>query len=600
MFVDFKSVLNKKSILQLTLIKITFGLFAFLIIFISLYGDNYWEKQSLQQTYNLLLDASTTQSKVQSQIGYINVLKNDKHLTKSQLITTVQGIIQPLINLNKNASIGYYDLELALFLKNRVGLDDSFDNKVYSSLKYTNEIHNTSLDANVIYLPIYDKDNLVGYVLAYGQKYDYIMVAFQDASKIFILVLVLSILIIFTVQKYIKQIELCLDKFSEMIIKNDFDREPILTKLPELKPVLLKIVSFTEHLKQTNSELELSKLKINKILEGVSDGFYALDHDCNFTFVNHETRKLIIKEENIDLIGNSFWELFPQTVGSLNYEKIREAMSQKESVHWEAEGFTNMNLYYEYHAYPFKEGLTVFFRDITEIRQQKKEFERLERLNLIGQLAAGVSHEIRNPMTTVKGFLQIFGTKSKYAQEKENIDLMISEIDRANAIITDFLSLSKSSLDNIKLRNINEIIIKVLPMLQADAYNSNKEVIINLTVIPDIMINENEIKQIVLNLVRNGLDATPEQGHVIISTYSKDDKVVLVIKDQGTGIPQAIQEKIGTPFFTTKDNGTGLGLAISIGIAQRHNAIFKFETGNGGTIFYTLFPTYHQMTYTPV
>ena len=211
MFVDFKSVLNKKSILQLTLIKITFGLFAFLIIFISLYGDNYWEKQSLQQTYNLLLDASTTQSKLQSQIGYINVLKNDKHLTKSQLITTVQGIIQPLINLNKNASIGYYDLELALFLKNRVGLDDSFDNKVYSSLKYTNEIHNTSLDANVIYLPIYDKDNLVGYVLAYGQKYDYIMVAFQDASKIFILVLVLSILIIFTVRKYIKQIELCLD-----------------------------------------------------------------------------------------------------------------------------------------------------------------------------------------------------------------------------------------------------------------------------------------------------------------------------------------------------------------------------------------------------
>ena len=236
--------------------------------------------------------------------------------------------------------------------------------------------------------------------------------------------------------------------------------------------------------------------------------------------------------------------------------------------------------------------MTVFFRDITVLKRQQLELARLERLNLIGQLAAGISHEIRNPLTTVKGFLQLFGSKSNYAQDKEYMELMISEIDRANEIITNFLSLAKADLDNVKPKNINEVINKVFPMLQADAFTNNKEVVVDLNILPDIMINENEIKQLILNLVRNGLEVTPEHGSVIISTYLQEDKVVLAIKDHGTGIPREIQEKIGTPFFTTKESGTGLGLAISIGIAQRHKAIFEFKTGNNGTIFYTIFPTY--------
>lgn len=171
------------------------------------------------------------------------------------------------------------------------------------------------------------------------------------------------------------------------------------------------------------------------------------------------------------------------------------------------------------------------------------------------------------------------------------MDLMISEIDRANTIITDFLSLAKENSDNIMRQNINEVINKVLPMIQADAYNNNKEVTVDLNLVPDILVNENEIKQLILNLVRNGLEATAEQGCVTISTYLKEDKVVLEIKDQGKGIPQEVQAKIGTPFFTTKDSGTGLGLAISIGIAQRHGAGFEFKTGSSGTIFYTTFPS---------
>ncbi|MDI6878949.1 MAG: HAMP domain-containing sensor histidine kinase, partial [Desulfitobacteriaceae bacterium] len=136
-----------------------------------------------------------------------------------------------------------------------------------------------------------------------------------------------------------------------------------------------------------------------------------------------------------------------------------------------------------------------------------------------------------------------------------------------------------------------EIINKLFPMLQANAYNNNKEVVLELDILPSIVLSENEMKQLILNLVRNGLEVTPEYGSVKICTYRKEDKVVLAIKDQGSGIPLEIQEKLGTPFFTTKETGTGLGLAISIGIARRHNAIFEFETGNSGTTFNIIFPT---------
>ncbi|MDR3584466.1 MAG: GAF domain-containing protein [Desulfosporosinus sp.] len=227
---------------------------------------------------------------------------------------------------------------------------------------------------------------------------------------------------------------------------------------------------------------------------------------------------------------------------------------------------------------------------ITDLKRQQLELTRLERLNLIGQLAAGISHEIRNPLTTVKGFLQLLGSRSNYHQDKEYMDLMVSEIDRANAIITDFLLLAKSNSDNIQLQSINDIINKIFPLIQADAYIHNKDIVLNLNIVPPILANENEIKQLILNLVRNGLDVTPEHGYVKISTYKEEAKVVLRVKDWGPGIPQAIQEKIGTPFFTTKDTGTGLGLAISIGIAQRHKATFNFKTSNDGTIFDIVFP----------
>ena len=228
-------------------------------------------------------------------------------------------------------------------------------------------------------------------------------------------------------------------------------------------------------------------------------------------------------------------------------------------------------------------------QDITERKNIEREMARLAKLNLIGEMAAGIAHEIRNPMTTVRGFLQILGQKERYHQDKEHFNLMFEELDRANSIITEFLSLANNRIVDFKMRNLNNILDSLFPLIQADAMLSDKYVILELNKIPDLLLDKKEIRQLVLNLSRNGLEAIFSGEYITISTYCESDEVVLSVQDCGKGIPSDILDKIGTPFFTTKEYGTGLGLAICYSIANRHNARIQIDTGPEGTTFYVRF-----------
>ncbi|WP_052487488.1 ATP-binding protein [Gordoniibacillus kamchatkensis] len=224
--------------------------------------------------------------------------------------------------------------------------------------------------------------------------------------------------------------------------------------------------------------------------------------------------------------------------------------------------------------------------DITERVRMDKQIARLGQLNLIGEMAAGIAHEIRNPMTTVRGFLQL----SKTGVNREFADIMIQELDRANAIITEFLSLAKNTYSNQKPQQLNGIIEYLFPLMEAEAVLMDKRVELELGDCPELMLDEKEIRQLVLNMVNNGLDAMEPGGVVTLRTYAEPNAGVLEIIDQGSGIPDDILDKIGTPFFTTKDSGTGLGLAVCYSIANRHKAMIDVRTGKGGTTFTIRFP----------
>nr|WP_237690754.1 ATP-binding protein [Paenibacillus caui] len=219
-----------------------------------------------------------------------------------------------------------------------------------------------------------------------------------------------------------------------------------------------------------------------------------------------------------------------------------------------------------------------------------EELIKLSKYHTVGEIAAGIGHEVRNPMTTVRGFLQLMEAQEQNPRQSSYLRLMIEELDRANAIISEFLSLARNDSPELEAGDLNQLIEKLLPLLEADAIVAGKTVTANLSEIGAINLDRSQLRQLILNLVRNGLEAVAEGGSVTIHTFPEGSEAVLIIEDNGKGIPQDKLKHIWDPFFTTKKNGSGLGLPICYRIAAGHGAVMDVKTGSGGTSFYIKFP----------
>lgn len=228
--------------------------------------------------------------------------------------------------------------------------------------------------------------------------------------------------------------------------------------------------------------------------------------------------------------------------------------------------------------------------DITDKRNLEKELARLDRLNLIGEMAASIGHEIRNPMTSIRGFMQLLKNKKEYKDDQIYFDLMIEELDRANQIISEYLGMAKDKVVNLKPKYLDQVVKSLYPVIMSDANRLEINVALDLNKPPVPLIDEGEIRQLIMNMVRNGLEAMSAGGTLTIRTTVDKSDVILSITDEGSGISPEVINKLGTPFITTKDNGTGLGLAVCYSIAARHNARIDYVTGLAGTTFYVRFP----------
>lgn len=206
------------------------------------------------------------------------------------------------------------------------------------------------------------------------------------------------------------------------------------------------------------------------------------------------------------------------------------------------------------------------------IAEEQKKMARLDKLNLIGEMAVNMGHEVRNPLTTVRGFLQYFSRKGEFRKYTSNLNIMLSELDQANDIITEFVALAKNRNVELKKKDLNQIILNYIPLFEADARLDKVAITLNLNDLPLLLVDEKEIRQLLLNLLKNAIDALAMGGEIVITTFLDDREAVLEIQDHGCGIPQEHLEKVGTPFFSTKPQGTGLGLAVCYRIAQTHSA----------------------------
>ncbi|GIP34429.1 ATP-binding protein [Paenibacillus sp. J2TS4] len=217
-------------------------------------------------------------------------------------------------------------------------------------------------------------------------------------------------------------------------------------------------------------------------------------------------------------------------------------------------------------------------RDTSEQRRKEELIRRSEKLSVVGQLAAGVAHEIRNPLTSLMGFTQLL--KSRNEDNHKFYDIMLSELHRINSIVNEFMVLSKPQNVNFRYTSLISILKSVISLINTQAIMNNIQIITKLDPdLPRLRCDENQLKQLFINLLKNALEAMPDGGIVKISAQLKaPDKLVVSVMDQGIGIPQQFMSRIGEPFFTTKDNGTGLGLMTCWRIVESHRGQLNIKS----------------------
>jgi PAS domain S-box-containing protein len=230
--------------------------------------------------------------------------------------------------------------------------------------------------------------------------------------------------------------------------------------------------------------------------------------------------------------------------------------------------------------------------DITEKKKSEEMLHRQDKLAAVGQLAAGVAHEIRNPLTSMKGYAEFLQLDEEDAQRQEFLGIILDEIDRVNNIVEEFMVLAKPKAVELEEKNIIPIVQNVVSMLNFEARKRNVKLAFEADAeIVQIECDENRLKQVFLNFIKNGIEAMPNGGDLTVKTEIEDGNVLISIKDTGVGIPPDTLKKIGEPFYTTKKNGNGLGLMVSFKIIESHNGKVYIESEqNKGTTFKILLP----------
>ncbi|WDL95433.1 ATP-binding protein [Alicyclobacillus sp. ALC3] len=231
-------------------------------------------------------------------------------------------------------------------------------------------------------------------------------------------------------------------------------------------------------------------------------------------------------------------------------------------------------------------GIFIIGRDIDVSRRTEELIMKSEKLAVIGQLAAGVAHEIRNPLTSLKGFVQLFS--STVAVPPEYASIMLSELERIESIIQEFLVFAKPQAVNYGYKHPKEMLEHVIAIVQTEATIHGVLVMARWPEeLPDIWCDDNQIKQVFLNVLKNAVEAMPNGGTIDVEvTHSAVNEVLVRIRDQGVGIPPERIPKLGEPFYTTKEKGTGLGLMVSQRILEAHRATMDIQSqvGAGTTV----------------
>ncbi|OGL41918.1 MAG: hypothetical protein A3C43_12230 [Candidatus Schekmanbacteria bacterium RIFCSPHIGHO2_02_FULL_38_11] len=403
---------------------------------------------------------------------------------------------------------------------------------------------------------------------------------------------------------------------EEVLFKGDFNYEDTVYKLTKMIAGILDLKTLLKMiLESLVKTMNITKAAI--ILLDDEKGVFKIEESCGYDnelispyfsrdnfFANwiKERNDIIIKEEIEKYYSDSKIVAVANTMKNMEAEVflpliIRErligivSLGRKESGEMYSGKDIELLMILAHQSAVAIENAKLY----DNLKKSKTNMQRADRLASLGTLTAGLAHEIRNPLVSIKTFLQLLPERFDDKEFRTNfLNLTVEEVERISRLLSELLDFAKPSKPNLNEEDINEVIEKIALLVNNQAKKKNISINKNYnTDLPKILMDREQMKQVFLNTIMNAIHATSEGGEIFITTRYYEDRVDIIqveISDTGEGIPEKDIENIFTPFFTTKHTGTGLGLSISHQIVQEHRGTInvKSQTGKGSSFFINL------------
>ncbi|MGD9321050.1 MAG: ATP-binding protein, partial [Desulfobacteraceae bacterium] len=336
-----------------------------------------------------------------------------------------------------------------------------------------------------------------------------------------------------------------------------------------------------------SAKTSLTRIKAfsDNVVENMPIGLLAIDTEKRIVSFN-QTAEWVLQVTANEVLGKRADEVLPQQLDCLTGElETEEEVIEKEIECPVADG-RRIPMDVSVSRLEDDEGTSmghmILFRDLTEIQELKREVERSQRLASLGRLAAGIAHEIRNPLSSIKGFATYFRERYRdVPEDQKTAQIMVQEVERLNRVIGQLLEFARPMSVRKRATSIQTMIQHSLKMIERDAQAKNINIRTNLSPeIQEVSIDSDRMNQVFLNLYLNGIEAMEDGGTLSVDLYPDEGgrQIKISVSDTGTGINKEDLVHIFDPYFTTKQSGTGLGLAIVHKIIESHKGEVKVES----------------------
>jgi two-component system, sporulation sensor kinase A len=369
---------------------------------------------------------------------------------------------------------------------------------------------------------------------------------------------------------------------------------PLRNSIGEIIAVIAVFRNITE---KVNLERELKKIRelYNLITENTTDMIKVFKKDFTIIYASPSYEKLTGRS-TAEIVGRKITEfIYPEEEESLSkmFQKLL-VTGEPQLVQKKMVTANNEVIFAEYNVSPIYneqreiESFVVVGRNVTERIKNDAALRNLDRLSIIGQLAAGVAHEIRNPLTSLKGFSKLLKRSTNRDRQEDYLSIIMEELDRIDMIVNEFMSLAKPQAILFERENLISILDSTVKILHPQALLYNVQ--INSDYQNDeiqLLCSPNQLKQVFVNFIKNAIESMPKGGNVYINVrHVEKNRVLITFADEGVGIGEEMMHYLGTPFYTTKDKGIGLGLTVSNKIILEHNGTMKIDSqlGKGTTV----------------